>query len=165
MVLFRHRRKRSPDNVALHASICLRVCGSSGHEAQPGSLRSPVGRPEASRVQPRRFGYAANPTALSGHGPNTSDGNDQLFQLPRIKRHDLTPILGHQYRVRMPETPEPRYVKPRLDAEHHACLQLGVVAQVQERAFVNALTEAVTNVVTPVRPQVVLVDGLPHSHT
>jgi hypothetical protein len=62
----------------------------------------------------------------------------------------------------MSKATELRRVEARLDREHHAGSDLGVVARVEERPLVVAQADRVPGVVAPVRPERVLLEGRPH---
>src|SRR5690606_5775549 len=75
----------------------------------------------------------------AGRPPSSRD--DQVLQLPRVGGEHLDAGVRDEHRVRVPEPAEARDVDPRLDRQHHARLEHRVVADVQERALVDALAE------------------------
>jgi hypothetical protein len=72
------------------------------------------------------------------------------FQLPWIVGEDFDSVFDHYDGIRVAEPTLLRDIQAGFHREHHPGLQLGVVAGIQERAFVITDPDRVAGVMLPV---------------
>src|SRR5690606_31424899 len=90
---------------------------------------------------------------LATSARSCSSAHDQVGNAAGVVRDQLAPGFRDQDGIGVPEPTESGHVKSWLHREHHAGLQRALVADVEERALMNALAQAMANVVAPVRPE------------
>ena len=73
----------------------------------------------------------------------------QAVNVSRVRREGFDTRLGDQDGVAVPKPAEARNVEPGFDAQDHAGLEHRRVADVQKRAFVDALPQTVPDVMSP----------------